>query len=442
MAYNWRMMKLSRSWLCILILALLAGCRTAETPTVPTIIPFPTVTPGQALVGLLATPDFSAIGGVINPATAAALAAQPTATPDTRTCPTPAEITLPEDAPTTAAQMTAVILDYLSDGGAFRQLENTLRDDWDVLGYLRNALDLSGDTTPEVIIGYTTPEGGMLLIAGCLEGRYVNRYQATSDALDPPEILNYDDMNRDQRPDLLFTTQVCEGDICRFRTQLITWRADVGRFVGLLDTTLISDEPPELLDFDNDEVVEIVIRQNNRGNLTTGPLRTGVNIYDWNGELYVLSIVRPDPPRFRVQIIHEADRYFNQFDMPQATTLYQQAVSNDELRNWRDDEEANLRAYVFYRLLLARAYEGDGPEQLQTIVSRTEDAFPEAEAAPVYVAMSRVFLTAYQVNGDDLAAACADVMVLVTAQPQAVDLLNRYGNRSPTYTATDLCPFA
>ena len=61
----------------------------------------------------------------------------------------------------------------------------------------------------------------------------------------------------------------------------------------------------------DDQIAEIVLQFTNAGNATTGPLRTGMTIYDWNGAAYVQSITQLDPPRFRIQVIHEADRLLN-----------------------------------------------------------------------------------------------------------------------------------
>jgi hypothetical protein len=42
---------------------------------------------------------------------------------------------------------------------------------------------------------------------------------------------------------------------------------------------------------------------------------------------------------------------------------------------------------------------------------------------------------------NNLHSACLEVQDIITARQEALTLLNRYGSRSPTYTATDVCPF-
>jgi hypothetical protein len=204
------------------------------------------------------------------------------------------------------------MLRFLNAGGGASALETALRDEWALTGEggaIRTDLDLTGEGTPDVLASYTSPEGeGTLLVLGCANGTYAALYQALSESDTPPEALWAGDMNNDQLAEIVFANQVCPDDDCTYQTQLVTWKPDLGRFVSLLERTLTTDQPPELRDIDNDAVSEVVVSLKNRGNKDTGPLRTGVNIYDWNGAAYVLSIVQYDPPRFRIQVVQEADR--------------------------------------------------------------------------------------------------------------------------------------
>jgi hypothetical protein len=54
--------------------------------------------------------------------------------------------------------------------------------------------------------------------------------------------------------------------------------------------------------------------------------------------------------------------------------------------------------------------------------------------------MALDFWNALQVT-NNLHSACLRAQEVVTARPDALELLNRYGSRSPSYAATDLCPF-
>jgi hypothetical protein len=401
------------------------------------------MTPGRTVRGLLPTVVGLPLSGenLANPATAIALANQPTVTPDYTVCPPVGGPSLGEP-PTTGREMASEITRFISEGGTAPALANLLGNEWDVLGdagLVRNDLDLTGEGVPEVIVSYRAPgDDGTLLILGCTAGQYMTRYQAITGG-SAPQIVQIGDMNFDQKLDMLFASEVCAEDAgCTFQTQLITWSAEDGRFISLLSNALVNETVPTLSDVDNDRVAEIVVRLDNPGDENTGPLRTGVNIYDWNGASYVLSIIQLDPPRFRIQVIHAADRAFAQLNTDQAIPLYESAVNDPSLRFWYNDEPAILNSYGLYRLLLAYAYIEDERRlaTYQTIVQ----TFPDPMSAPVYTAMSIAFWDALQVT-NNLHSACLDVQEIVSARPDALSLLNRYGSRSLSYSAQELCPF-
>jgi hypothetical protein len=422
------------------LILLLAACQpTPANNAAPTAIPFPTATIGRTIQGNL--PIANSDSNLPNPATAVALGNQPTATPNWSACPPLTETALGPK-PATGRAVLDEIVRYLSAGGTAVGLEAGLRDEWEMLGesgFVRADLDLTGEEVPEIIVGYTSPEEtGNLLILACANGTFSSRYQAIGSTVNPPQILNTADLNFDQLPDILLSNQLCEGDVCSHQTQLVTWEPEFGRFASILSSTIDSDQPPEPRDIDDDDVLELVIRLEDDGNSTTGPLRTGVNIYDWNGALYVLSIVQLDPPRFKIQVVHEADRAFAQRDMEKAVTLYNTAFNDANLRAWFNDDPVVLQSYIAYRLLLSYAYTEDDRlfDHFQTILQ----TFPDPAARPIYATMSDTFWNALQVT-NNLNSACVEVLDIVNQQPDALTLINRYGERSPTYSAQDLCPF-
>ncbi len=425
-----------RLWVIGLLL-LAIGCSSgAEVASEPTTVPFPTVTPGRVLVGQLSTPSRAG---------AFPVDAQATPTPDASTCPTLGEATLPRVQPETDGEIINEIVNYLSVGGAPASLEVTLRERWGLLeggGFLRDDIDLTGEGVPEVIIGYTDQEAtGTVVILGCVNGSYVVRYQGVSEGGAAPQIVLVDDLNNNDRSDVLFVYPLCAGgdrEDCDFDNRLIAWEPSVGRFVNLLGDVVITTSLPETVDMDSDDVSELVVYLDDDGNATTGPLRTGVQIYDWDGTVYVLSIVNIDPPQYRIQIVHQADRYFLDSAWVQATSLYQRSLDDGELRNWRSDEEDALRAYTLYRLLLTRA--GADDNTAEPVYQQINQLYPDPENAVIYALMGRAFWQEFGANGDP-AAACEAVLALVEERPEALELINRYGTRSPTYSAEQLCPF-
>jgi hypothetical protein len=81
----------------------------------------------------------------------------------------------------------------------------------------------------------------------------------------------------------------------------------------------------------------------------------------------------------------------------------------------------------------------DNDEFLSTYQTALND-YPDATTAPVYVTMINTFWNGFQVT-NNMHSACLEVQAIIAQRPEAVGLLNRYGSRSPSYTAQDLCPF-
>lgn len=411
----------------------------------PTVIPFPTVTPGSQLNGLLPTRMGLALdgSGAASPATAIALVNQPTATPDYEVCPGSGSPEVPT-APTTGRAISAAISDFLNEGGSPLQLGEVLTR-WEILGETganRSDLDFTGEGTPDVLLSYRAPDdGGVLLVLSCVGGQYQPLHEAITGGTAAPTVIQAGDMNFDSRPDVLYASTLCTADNaenCNTRTQLITWNAELGRFVSLLNGAINSPVAPSLSDIDDDRVQEIVVRLTDDGNATTGPLRTGVTIYDWNGVVYTLSIIQLDPPAFQIQLVHEADRAFARQDMEAAIVQYGRALTDPTLRFWLNNEPVFLRQYVTYRLILAYAFTEN--ENLLTTYQQVLTENPDPTVASVYVALTNAFWNGLQVT-NNLHSACLEVQAIITQRPEAIDLLNRYGSRSPTYTAQELCPF-
>lgn len=427
---------------CALALSL-AACAAAPAPTaVPAAAPFPSATPGRQLAGWLPTLEAAAGSGApLNPATAVALARRPTVTPDYDACPPLANPPLGPP-PASARQAADSIAAFLSAGGAPQTLPALLQSAWGLSPEsftVRADADLTGAGVPAVLAAVPTPEGGTLLLAlACANGRYIVLHEAVSS--DPVQIIHAGDINLDARPDLLYTAQQCEadGESCVYRTQLLSWDANTGSLISLLASPITSPTSPTLVDVDGDGILEIALRLTDTGTADTGPLRTGVTLYDWDGAGYALSITQLDPPRFRIQIIHEADRSLLRQELSQAAAQYALALSDSSLRNWYNDDDAVLKSYALFRLLTAYAYTEDA--RLLSVYQELGRLFPDPAAAPIYALLADAFWRAFQVS-NNLNSACAAVQDIITARPEALSLINRYGSRSPTYTASDLCPF-
>lgn len=426
---------------------MVAACQPASgTNALPTEIPFPTMTVGQRLDGQLPTPGGRPELGGGNPSTAVAVFNRPTATPDTRTCPARDDEVEIGDLPDSRVTAIETMLLFLNSGGNPERLREALIGEWEVFGetgYLRDDVDLTGEGTPEIIAGYIAPgDVGTLLILGCQAGRYTQLYETIADGIEPPQLIWLGEMNNNPTQEAVFSRRQCiDAEFCEFQTQIITWSAAQSRFVNLLSSSLLTLEVPSVRDIDTDEVAELVVTLSSNGTSETGPLRTGVNIYDWNGEQYLLSIIQLDAPRYYIQVVHEGDKAFSNLQMQEAVLFYELALDSDDFRNWFNDDPVTVISYAYYRLILAYAFSGNGGEIIQALEQmRSEFGSGDEGILGVYVEMTEIFVDILSVT-NDLHESCLAVQVIIEERSEAINLLNRYGSRSPQYDALQLCPY-
>lgn len=431
----------------LIIVLVLTACTGVEAPPRLEITPFPTATPGQVIFGELLPPDTVFIASDNTLPTPVSIGVLPTAAPDFGQCPARSDTTLEQTPPQSVDVIIEEAARYLATGGDVGVLLETLRETWDVIpsdAPARADIDYTGEGISDVLLPISAPDGtSALAILGCRAGTTAVLYEIRSDTAIPPTILAFADVNHDRRNDVLYAASVCpeerESDAdCDYQTQLITWSAQRSRFIELLPPSVFSASPPTVSDFDSDQVSEVIVRLERRGTAQTGPLRTGTNVYDWNGSQYVLSIVELDAPRFKVQVLHEGDKALLRGDTASAKSIYQTAISDTSLRFWFDDEPDVLQSYAFYRLLQTQVLTLDATQT--NTITEIQSLYTNPATAPVYAEMALRFYETFT-NEANVGSACTAVSAIIAARPEALSQLNRYGSRNPTYTQADLCPF-
>lgn len=432
--------------LTLIFFLTLAGCIGVEAPPRLEITPFPTATPGQVVFGELLPPDTVFIPQDSIP-TPVSIGVIPTAAPDFGQCPARSDVVLEQSPPQSVEVIIEEATRYLAAGGDVGTLLETLRETWRVIpddAPARGDIDYTGEGISDILLPLSAPDGtAALVVLGCRAGSAAVLYEVMSDTAVPPTVLAFADVNRDRRNDVLYAAPVCpderESDAdCDYQTQLVTWSAQRSRFVELLPPGVFSASLPTASDFDGDEVTELSVRLERRGTAETGPLRTGTNVYDWNGSQYVLSIVELDAPRFKIQVLHEGDKALLRGDTASAKSIYQTAINDSDLRFWFDDEPDLLQSYAFYRLLLTQVLTLDAAQT--ATIAEIQRIYPDPNTAPVYAALAYTFYETFT-NQANVGSACAAVGAIIASRPEAVEQLNRYGSRNPSYTQADLCPF-
>jgi hypothetical protein len=113
-------------------------------------------------------------------------------------------------------------------------------------------------------------------------------------------------------------------------------------------------------------------------------------------------------------------------------------LTDSELRDWAEDDANILRSYALFRLLLAYSFTED--ERRLEVYQASQAAYLDPATAPVYASLVNTFWDALQVT-NNLRSACQTTLDIIRSRPEAVNLLNRYGEQSPVYTPETICPF-
>ena len=464
------------------LLLVLAGCGSVsdvigdrEAPT-PTSQPFSTATPGGNLSVWLVTPTGQSGqptpipgdvqgGNPVGPnATATAAIATIQAATQTAAAPAPAPYFQPSECPALGApppppppqdfgSYSTVIGRYLSTGGSVTVLEATLRN-WGAItdqgGLVQADTDITGDGVREVIVTLFNPNSyntdaalnaGQLLIYGCDSGGYRLLYQTAYNAgIAVPELVRVGDMNADVKNELVYFTESCNSAGCYKDGKILNWNVILGTFEELNAGQIVAiNGRISVVDVDEDGVLELTAAINPPGTSSTGPPRSVVDVWDWNGVDYLLALrEEPEGARYRIHAIYDADDLFRDGQVRQGILAYDDARRDSNLLAWAVANESEiLRAYAAYRIVIgyARVQSARAENWIEVLVGEN----PPGSPGHGFAQMGQAFMDNFRATGDTRAA-CAQA-ISVAASANVMGPLNSYGYNNRAYTLGDLCPF-
>ncbi len=210
----------------------------------------------------------------------------------------------PPPPPSDFNDTSIVIGRYLSAGGPATVLEATLRN-WGAItdkgGVVQANTDITGDGVLEVIVTLYNPttyneeallNAGQLLVYGCEAGGYRLLYKSQfNPGLALPELLRVGDMNTDVKNELVYFTETCNGTSCYKEGKILSWNAIVGAFEELNNGQIVAiNGRIGIADIDGDGVLELTANINAPDSSLTGPGRSVIDTWDWNGMDYVLAL--------------------------------------------------------------------------------------------------------------------------------------------------------
>ena len=412
--------------------------------------PEPGEVPGANPVGpnATATADFA----TREAATAVALA--PPAAPNFQPneCPQPGS-PAPPARPQDFGEAVRVIGQFLSAGGSSTVLEAALRN-WGAItdqgGVVQADMDITGDGVLELIVTLYDPaaynpeallNAGQLLIYGCDSGGYRLLYATQYNAgIALPRLARVGDMNADVRAELVYFTETCDRVTCYKEAKILSWNAVVGVFEELNNAQIVAvNGRIGIADVDSDGVLELTAQINPAGTTTSGPPRSVVDTWDWNGLDYVLAQREEETARYRIHAVYDADALLDDGQWRAAIDAYAVLRDDNTLQSWNvAGEYESLRAYAAYRIMITYALLGNARADTWFDILQGEN--PTGSSGNGFAQIGAAFMENYRATGD-ARAACAQANAAAAAQPAILSLLNSYGYDNRTYTLADICPF-
>jgi hypothetical protein len=246
-------------------------------------------------------------------------------------------------------------------------------------------------------------------------------------------------MNADVKNELVFFTETCSGAGCVKDGKILTWNRVVGAFEELNTGQIVAiNGRLGVADVDLDGVLELTAQINPPGTVATGPPRSVVDTWDWNGVNYVLALrEEPDGARYRIHAIYDADDLARDGQLRAAILAYDAARRGTGLLAWTAAGETEvLRAYAALRIvvLYARLQSGRAEDWLRSLQAENPPGSPGYGLAQ----MGTAFMDNFRATGDTRAACAAALSV---GDGGALGIMNSYGFSNRAYTLGDLCPF-
>jgi LysM repeat protein len=427
-----------------------------ETPTptptpTPTATPTPTETPTEAPTEApteVATEEPTETP-VAEQATAEATEAAATEAPAAATEEATADATEAAAAAPACPQVFAAYPDLLAElvnspAGGLDGLQGYLRDCQALDEANTIAGDWTGDGSDDLVLVILNPKSDAatpetdLLIWNSDGERYLLAYQAQ--AAGQVRILATEDINADEKPDIVWVDTTCGASTCFDTVNVRSW--DGTAWSDWTDKTITMAYADVVLDDARDTAQgqEIELKGGVYGSVGAGPQRGRTELWgSVDGAPYTLIEKVYDRSTclyHKVLDANEALQRYQEIGLVQAKEMYTEAVTNKNLAKcWeRENELEELRSFSLFRLALLSAYEGQ-PEIAAENVAQLQQAYP----ASIFARLGESWLQRYQATGD-IAAACDAATEFAKLNPEAYAGISDYGYANPTFLPEDLCP--
>jgi hypothetical protein len=196
-------------------------------------------------------------------------------------------------------------------------------------------------------------------------------------------------------------------------------------------------EEVEVSDLNDDGIMDLTIRAGGVATEGAGPQRSMQRVYTWTGLFFTVRETSEESG-YLFHAIVDADTAFAAARYDEAQRLYEAAIANDELLDWKAEVgqppgAPELIPYALFRASLAALREGDAAATLALLeqVSDHHRASLHGQAALIYLdALLR---------GSSEADACSETELFLQSRSAEFAAIWDYGFSNPEHTIGTFC---
>ena len=356
----------------------------------------------------------------------------------------PTPVTLPPcpNVPNDLGQ-TLTELFVIPTANRYAQLNAFLADCGAELKILTSA-DLNADRVDDAVLVYTPGDSQEKAVAAnqqelvLLSGGKAHSMSFATTANGTIELLAAQDINADDRTDVVWSDTVCGRNACFLTVHVRSWDGVAWRD-WTKGTITMAAANVSLIDGSERGMPKVIrLTGGEYKGANAGPQRTRTAVWtSTGGAPYALAEESLAPSDCLYHTLLEANQALtDEGHLEKAQWLYTEAADNRQLKAcWnRDKELSELRSFALFRLAVTMGYQND-PLQATLYVRRLESEY----GSQIYASVARRWLETYQQSGDPHAA-CKVVRIFAAVTPEVVEALAEYGYTNPTFSVEEVCP--
>ena len=255
--------------------------------------------------------------------------------------------------------------------------------------------------------------------------------------LDQVAIEATTDLTGDRFPDVLISALLCDANVCNTRFVIASAHQGTLEDLAPLELEIAGAAEVRVDDVVGDELPDVVIAGGRAPTPGGGPPRSSEIVLNWGG-LRFFEREQFDEPRYLFHAIVDADEAFAAGEYQQARALYEAAVADTALVDWRVEQgigsgRTELSAYALLRAALAaqRLNDESGLIALLQQAVASHGASLHGQVAAIYLEATQAQVPA--------GLSCAAVEEFLRPQQSLFNQVWDYGFDNPEHRIGDLC---